>query len=122
MSDGARNARLKDTRNGLIGRRLVHERRPRREDGVVDRRELVDAAADHPAELVAEEDLVLHVRAALVAVFRVRGNRDVEGVAAEVAAVAQRVLGADRVHVAGLDVECLGIEPERDRLAIRARA
>ena len=53
MNDGARNARLKEMRNVCAAVRLDHERRPRREDRVVDRRELVHAAADDPAEVIA---------------------------------------------------------------------
>ena len=68
MNDGARNARLNDTRNVLAGVRLDHERRARREHRIVDRRELVDAAADDPPEVAAQEDLVLQVRAAFIAV------------------------------------------------------
>ena len=96
MNDGARNARLNERRNVCAASGLHHERRPRREHRVVDRRELVDAAADDPAEVIAEEDLVLDVGAALVAVVAVRGQRDVERVVAEVAAEGQRVLRADR--------------------------
>ena len=123
MNDGARNARLNDTRNVCVGVRLDHERRPRREHRVVDRRELVDAAADHPAEVVAEEDLVLHVGAALVAVVAVGRQRDVERVVPEVAAVASATCCVPIARdVAGLEVERLGVEAERQELRRSARA
>ena len=38
---------------------------------------------------------------------------------AEVAAVAQHVRGPNRLHVVRLDVERLGVEVERERLAVR---
>ena len=120
MNDGARNARLNDTRNVWLGGRLDEERRARREDRVVDRRELVEAAADHPAEMVAEEDLVLEVAAALVAVVAVRRERDVERVVPEVAAVGQHVARADRLHVGRLEVEGVRLEVERQRLPVGA--
>ena len=54
------------------------------------------------------------------AVFARRGReRDVERIVAEVAAVAQHVRRADRGDIVGLDVECLGVEVERERLAGR---
>jgi hypothetical protein len=105
MNDGER----------LIGRRLHHERRARREHRVVNRAELVDAAADDPPEVVAQEDFVLNVPAAFVAIVAVRRQRDVEHVAAEVAAEAEHVARADRADVARLDVERLGVEHQRQR-------
>ncbi len=104
---------------GLIRLRLVHQRRARREHGVVDRRELVDATANHPAQLIGEKDLVLNVSAAFVPIFGLGGNGDVEGVVAEIAAIAQSVARADRRHVSHLDVERLRVEAECDRQPVR---
>ena len=95
--------------------RLVHDADPGREHRVVEVAELVDARAHRDAELFREE-LLLEVGAELVAVFGIRGQGDVEVVAAVVAAVAQDVLAPDDVGVAELDVVGLGGEVQGHRL------
>ena len=88
------------------------------EDRAVDRRELVDPAANHPPELLPRKISSCMAGAALVAVLAVRGQRDVKTVVPEVAAVTQGVPGADGLQIAGLEVERLGVERQRDRKAI----
>ena len=58
----------------------MQERGARREHRVVDGRELVDAAADNPPEVVAEEDFVLQVSAAFVAVVARAGASEMSKV------------------------------------------
>ena len=113
-TEGDRKARLKDSRNEWLGAGLNIGGDPGREDRVCEVAELVDAAAGAKPELV-EEDLVLEVGAELVAVLRVRGEGDVEVVAAGVAAVGQDVLPGDHDRVADLDVVGLRLEVELQR-------
>ena len=80
--------------------------------------ELVHARADDPAEVLAEEDLVLHVGADLGAVVAGGRDRQVEEVLPEVAAVGQHVVRAERRDVADLEVEGLALEVEPEQLAV----
>ena len=117
-SDGARKARLYETRNvwSAAGLNISVVRGENTQS--FDRVELVDAAADDPAELLAQEDLVLDVEPALVAIVLPRRQRQVEVVAAVVAAVADHVARAERDDVAELDVVRLVLEDELDRVAV----
>ena len=104
----------------MIGRRLEDERRARGGHRVIDVRELVDADADVPAEVVVDEDLVLDVAADFRAAVAERRQRQVEVVAAQVAAVGDHLARAERLHVAQLEVVGLRVERERDWLAVGA--
>ena len=100
MTDGARNARLYEKRTVCcadgFSMRLVRGENC----GFVDVLELVDASADDPADVLADEDLVLRVGAPLGAVVGGGSNRQVEEVLPEIAAVGQHVVSADVLHVA----------------------
>ena len=117
---GARNALLNESAHAAGGVGLQQERGAGREHGVVDRGELVHPAADDPAHVLAEEHLVLHEGAALVAIVAVGRQRHVEPVVPEVAAERERIVRADGARVACFDVEGLGVEPERQERAGRA--
>ena len=88
ISDGERNALLYEHAHGVIGGRLQDQRDARREHRVLDVVELVEARAEADADLVVQEDLVLDVAAELGAVVAARRDRQIEGVEADVAAVA----------------------------------
>src|SRR6266545_1631364 len=110
MNDGARNARLNETRIVWSSAGLIMN---------VVRGENTASSTDDPPEIFAQEDLVLQVRAPFVAVVVGQRKRDIERVVAEVAAVAEDMRGADRGDIVGLNVERLGVEVERQRLAGR---
>ena len=120
MSEGARKARLNEKRSDWSARRLDDDRRARREVRLVEHAEPVEARADHPAQVVVDEDLVLHVGAAFRAAVAARRQRQVEAVVAGVAAEADDLARADRDDVAVLGIERLGVEEEGNRLAVGA--
>ena len=84
--------------------RLDHERRARREDEVVQVIEPIDARAERPAEVIGQEDLVLHVDAELRAVVRLRRDREIERVEPQVATVGDDVAVGERLNVRQLEV------------------
>ncbi len=120
MSDGARKARLNEKRTDCSGVGFTITAVRGEKFGSSSTLNLSSARADHPAQVVGDEDLVLDVDAALRAVVAARRQAEVELVVAEVAAVAQHVAGAERVDVAVLDVERLGVELEEDRLSVES--
>ena len=95
------------------------KRHARREDEVVEVVEPIHARARDQAIHVRQEDLVLDVAAAFGAVLRIRRQRQVERVEAQVAAVGHDVLLLERLDVRRLEVERLGPEVEDDRLAVQ---
>ena len=119
MTDGERYARLYDRRIVWLSSRLHHEGHARREDRRVEVVEPVDARAGDQAIHLREEDLVLDVAAPLGSVLRLRRERQVERVVAQVAAVGDDVLVLEGLDVRRLEVDRLGQEAEGDRLAAR---
>ncbi len=102
--------------NRVLGQNPEVRRQSRREERVAEVAELVDTAADVEADPI-EEDFVLDVGAELVAILRLRRQRDVEVVAPDVAADRQHLAGADRKRIAGLEVEGLRGQRHLQRLA-----
>ena len=82
--------------------------------------EVVHANAELPAELLAQEPLVLDVDALLVARVALRCDRQVERIVADVAAVAQHVACPDRRDVRQFEVVRLRVEQEVDGLPVGA--
>ena len=115
--EGERNALLNETRNAWSGAGL-NITVARGENTTLSM--LPNLSARPPsgdAEAVLEV-LLLEVGAELVAILGARRQRDLELVAARVAAVGEDVLAADHARVADLDVEGLGVEVERHRLSV----
>ena len=102
----------------LLG--LEHDGRAGREHHVVQDVEVIHPDAELPAELLAQEHLVLDVDALLVARAAQGRDRQVEPVVADVAAVAQDVARPDGRDVRHIEVVGLGVERKLDRLAVHA--
>ena len=103
----------------LVRTRLDQHGHTRRDDRVVNRRELVHARTRHEAQVLVDEDFILHVDAAFGARRFSRRNRQVELVVAEVAAIGEHMTAAKRRRVAYLKVVGLGVEQEVDPVAPR---